>query len=220
MNRPQTKLAPHADAQLSQQIEDFDRWRSSATHLVYPDSGDDYPHWDVLVDAAIRALDWPQWDAGKPARLLYVLGLDNEGQTFRHVLARRPAPLIALARFALRGEHTGLDWHQQARWQLAAALGDVAVDAEQEHLLLQLARDPDEYVSRRALISLGRIGSKAALPLARTAWHTGNYYRQLAALIVLRGTTSVLFGPFSRQFAERHRVSVAETHARVTESLG
>jgi HEAT repeat protein len=217
MNRPQPKLAPHADAQLSQLIEDFDRWRASATHLVYPDSGDDYPHWDVLVDAAVRSLDWPQWDAGKPARLLYVLGFDNEAQTFRHVLARRPAPLIALARFSLRGEHTGLDWHQQARWQLAAALGEVS--AETEPLLLQFGRDPDEYVSRRALISLGRIGSKSALPLARSAWQTGNYYRQLAALIVMRGITSVLFGPLSRQFAERHGVSVAETHARVTEAL-
>lgn len=218
MPRPQP-LAPRMDAQLRQQIDDFDRWRSGATALQYPDSGDDYPHWDAVVDAAIRSLSWPQWDAGKPARLLYVLGWDNEAQRFEQVLAQRPAPLIALARFARRGDHAGLGWHQQARWQLAAALGQIAANTETEQLLLWLARDADEYVSRRALISLGRVASKAALPLARGAWHTGNYYRQLAALVLLCGVESVVFESLARQFAERHGISVAETRQRVTDAL-
>lgn len=220
MNRPLPKPAPHTEAQLRQQIEDCERWRSRAPQLNFPDSGDDYPQWDALVGAAIRALDWPQWDESKPARLLWVLGFDNETQRFKDTVSRRPAPLIALARFALRGEHSGLDWHQQARWQIAAALGDIPADAETEQLLLHFARDADEYVSRRALISLGRIRSKAALPLARTAWQTNNYYRQLAALIVLGGAESTLFAPLARQFAERHGVSVAETEQRVADALG
>ena len=90
--------------------------------------------------------------------VLYAIACDNEYQYLAdEVHLHHPATLIALARAALsRGE-------PDAKWQLADELGHL-LDAggAANQLLLILARDEHEYVRRRALGALARVGSPAS----------------------------------------------------------
>lgn len=86
--------------------------------------------------------------------------------------------LVALAREAI---HKG---ERDNRWQLAEELGYLR-SADAERLLLMLARDEAEYVRRRSLKSLARLGSPAVEELALEAWHRPDPEQQWARMMAL-----------------------------------
>jgi HEAT repeat protein len=65
----------------------------------------------------------------------------------------------------------------------AIYLGDEGDEANR--LLLILARDEHEYVRRRALGALARLGSSAVEPLAREAWHRPDEHQEWARMMAL-----------------------------------
>src|SRR5262249_13501751 len=118
------------------------------------------------------------WLADEWQAVLYAIARDNEMQHLaREVRRQHPDLLLPLARAALRlGE-------RDDRWQLAVELGSAGSGGEQ--VLLEMARDEHEYVRRRALESLAKVGSPAVEELALAAWHRPEEDQEHARMMVL-----------------------------------
>ena len=127
-----------------------------------------YDRWSELYDAVLKyaasgsVKAWP--DEAMKA-VLYAVARDREDQYLaEEIRVRHSATLVALAEAVLTGGEA------DAKWQLAEELGRLCpASVEVERLLLILARDEHEYVRRRALEALNRIGSSAVEQLARAA---------------------------------------------------
>ncbi|MEO6810194.1 MAG: HEAT repeat domain-containing protein [Isosphaeraceae bacterium] len=141
----------------------------------------DYPHWTELYAAVMEhvAASPPEVWSDEPLQaILYALARDNEDEILgEEIRLRHPETLIALAKAALvAGEF-------DARWQLADQLGQLDRDlGDVERLLLALVRNEDEYVRRRALKSLARVGSSAAERLALEAWNRPDEHQEWARM--------------------------------------
>jgi hypothetical protein len=144
----------------------------------------DYPHWPELYAAVIEhvAASPPEvWLDEQLQAVLYALARDNEDEHLgEEIRLRHPTTLIALAKTALLGGEF------DARWQLADQLGHLDHHlGDVEGLLLAFVRDEDEYVRRRALKSLARIGSPSAEQLALEAWDRLDEHQEWARMMVL-----------------------------------
>jgi hypothetical protein len=181
----------NTQARLAETVSAFRSWADSLP--VEQRVGEwecDYQQWPAITSAFTAFLDscLPQrWDASIYELLLYILARDNEMEILKEELIARPTHLLALTREALDSVE------QDARWQLADALGRVELIAgEVEPLLEHLFYDEFEYVSRRALLALARRRSKLAEPLAVRAWSTEHEYQRMAALEALAACDSPL----------------------------
>src|SRR5579884_1252922 len=151
--------------QFENETKRFERW-ANREYPNLPRHGEwecEYWEWQALYSSCRAHLDTytPQeWTEDDSDMLLYVLARDNEVQLIQSELENRPEHLAALAKLAL-----SIPCDRDARWQLADSLGKVAI-AGRESLLEQYFGDGDEYVRRRALLSLGRIGSSKVDVLA------------------------------------------------------
>jgi len=124
----------------------------------------DYPHWGEIYDAfraVVATSHAVHWSAELVSETLYALARDNESETIAETLP--PAALRVVA------EQAFVNSEPDARWQIASKLGDVDV-LDREALLLRLVEDHDEYVRRRALGSLVRIGSSHVTEVALREW--------------------------------------------------
>jgi HEAT repeat protein len=143
----------------------------------------DYGCWGDLYDAVLAFVDatlFARWSPEEERAVLFAVARDNEMQHLAgEIRSRNPETLIALARAAIdKGE-------RDARWQFAEELGQLGRGGEPERLLLLLVRDEDEYVRRRALKSLARLGSPAVEPLALAEWQRPDENQQWARMMVL-----------------------------------
>jgi hypothetical protein len=144
-----------------------------------------WPRVHAAVGSYLDACPPRQWTGEVVDLLLYILARDNEIEWVKKQLIKRPAHLLTLAKTGVTSTE------RDARWQIADALGDAGFSAtEAEPVLLQFARDDDEYVNRRALLALGRRRCPAAEALAHRAWETGHEHQRMAALDVLSSLNS------------------------------
>ena len=174
---------------LRNEVEKFKNWAS--VYSVQKVSGeweDDYPDWSTFYEAAIIFLvssSPAKWVDEDVTDLLYAIARDNEVEYLAQEVAKNNENLLKLSEFAIGSPE------RDAKWQLAAQLGGISSrKQEAEALLLQFVDDQDEYVSRRALLSLGLLKSSKAEVLAERAWKTGNEYQRIAALWVLKDVAS------------------------------
>ena len=139
---------------LRNEVYKFKSWASA--YPVQERSGeweDGYPHWSAFHKAAITFLassSPDKWVDEDVSDLLYAIARDNEGEYLAQEVALNIDALLKLSELAIASPE------RDAKWQLAAQLGDLSRrKQEAEALLLKLVDDHDEYVSRRALLSLG-----------------------------------------------------------------
>lgn len=169
-------------ADLMAEVSRFRAWADA-----YPDAGRygewecDYESWPSLYEAVLQFVagrPFESWSESELRAVLYAIARDNEMQHLaREVRERHQALVPPLARAALRmGE-------PDARWQLAIELGSLGIGGEE--LLLELARDEHEYVRRRALESLARIGSPTVEELALVTWHRPDENQEHARMMAL-----------------------------------
>lgn len=173
---------------LAREIARFERWAAS---LTGPRSGEwecGYSHWPArytAVDRMIAAVEVEHVSNADVSHLLQCLARDNECEHIAKQLDVHPGLLFVLAQAALASVEP------DAKWQLAERLGRRDDRREEaEHLLLQFVRDDDEYVSRRALLALSRLGSRQTETLAGQAWATGHEYQRIAAQWALGAVAS------------------------------
>lgn len=180
---------------LHKEVEKFRAWASN--YLVEERSGEwecDYEEWPTLNQSFVAYLDShsPQ-DADDHAvsDLIYAVARDNEMEDLVSELADRPEWLAFLLPHVLECDEP------DTRWQFAVTLGHrVLPFTEAEVALLKLVGDHDEYVSRMALQSLGRIGSTHTESLCERAWATNHEYQRIMALWVLKEIGSQKLGVY------------------------
>lgn len=141
---------------------------------------------------------------------LSLLARDNEVEELADLLSEHPATLAGVAEHVCAApESTEPD----ARWQIAACLPAIGPDATP--LLLTLFADDDEYVRRRALLSLGTLRAPAAERCAVAAWKSGLEYQRIVALHVLHEVRSPRFATYAALAADDPRPSVRQAAHRL-----
>ena len=174
---------------LHSEVEKFKAW--AVTYPLANKYGEwecAYDNWPELYTAAFHFLETSRpeaWTEVNSNDLLYVIARDNECEILIVKLAETPNVLIELSRIAI------LSQESDAKWQLADRLGSFdSRQAEAEALLLKFVVDENEYVRRRALLSLGTLKSTKAEELAVKAWAANHEYQRMAALSVLDAISS------------------------------
>lgn len=168
---------------------EVDRFRAWADATYPPDCrfGEwecDYESWGDVYEAVLAFVatrPFGSWSLEEVRAVLYAIARDNEMQHLAMEVRRRhPDLLVPLTWASIEvGE-------REDRWQLGEELGQLGrAGGEEERLLLVLARDAHEYVRRRALGSLARLGSPAVEELALEAWHRPNPEQQWARMMAL-----------------------------------
>jgi HEAT repeat protein len=155
-------------------VEAGDRFRQWADSH-YPGRPTDYwvfnfDGWDELHTAVMHFVEnvaMDRWSDEQMRAVLDAIHYDDEHLYLaREIGERRPDLLIPLANASMK-----CDSGYAARWQLADQIGRMRdPPPAREEVLLKFAHDDDEYVRRRALEALARIGSAAAEQLALKAW--------------------------------------------------
>ncbi|MCP4582912.1 MAG: HEAT repeat domain-containing protein [candidate division Zixibacteria bacterium] len=113
--------------------------------------------------------------------LIYVIARDNEMEELIEEVASYPKLFELLLQNVLKSNE------RDAKWQFAVSLGKKILNKNvAENALLQLVEDSDEYVSRMALQSLGKIHSTHAEALCKRAWDSDHEYQRIMALWVLK----------------------------------
>lgn len=166
------------------------RLRSWAESYDRPRHGEwecDYTNWADLYDAVtghVSDSKVEDWDEVVAALLLYAIARDNEDEHLAENLRKTLEKLYALGQAAVcSGE-------KEAKWQIAEQLAHCPRGEGTETLLPTLASDPDEYVSRRALMALGRIKSSHVETLFEQAWESGDEHQRMAVLDALHSVES------------------------------
>lgn len=152
----------------------------------------EYAGWTSLYRAVTDLIETPVagwWREEVRRDLLYALARDNEAELIAEELRDMLAPetIVDLARAAVD------EGSRDARWQLAVLLVGVppALRDEAESVLLVYRRDPHEYVRRRALQSLARLGSVHAEREAVAAMNDERPYAQMMGLYALAKVRSL-----------------------------
>ncbi|MFE9231946.1 HEAT repeat domain-containing protein [Cellulosimicrobium funkei] len=181
--------------------QDFGEWET------------DYPEWPVAYDCARAFLNdrpFPEWNDAEKSSFLSLLARDNEVEELADLLSEHPATLAGVAEHVCAAPECA---EPDARWQIAAYLPAIGPDATS--LLLTLFADDDEYVRRRALLSLGTLRAPAAERCAVAAWESGLEHQRIVALHVLHEVGSPRFATYAALAADDPRPSVRQAARRL-----
>lgn len=174
--------------ELKEEIARLRSWEAQLPAAERVGLWDEYPEWGALYTSFadfIKQTGPSQWGESTVLDLLYIIARDNEAEYLVSLLLKaQPEGLFRLAEAAVGyGE-------RDARWQLAAYLGETGGDRPRaEAILLIFVNDEDEYVSRRALLALAYLGSSHVSSLCERAWATGHEYKRIAALHAIRAAS-------------------------------
>lgn len=142
-----------------------------------------YKRWDAIhekVDAFMSSVALSTWTPEESNDILFVLAKSWDSSHFSCSLRQGGTEIVFhLAQESLKGS----EW--DARWQLAELLAFLPDDARTEPLLLRLVDDENEYVRRRSLQELARIGSKQVGQLALREWHREDEMQEYARMMAL-----------------------------------
>lgn len=168
----------------------------------------EYLDWKRLWAAAkllLETVPVSTWSQAMVEDFLYTLARDNEAEFVADELDGRSETLLWLAAQVIKSGEA------HAKWQIAAKLGDLSECAQEaEALLIDLVEDADEYVSRRALIALGKLKSEKTEAFAERAWLTGHEYQCIAALWALKDAGSSKLCDYLRKAEEDGRKHVVK----------
>jgi hypothetical protein len=181
--------------------QDFGEWET------------DYEEWPATYACArdlVGERPLTRWSDAEMASFLYLLARDNEVEVLAELLSEHPATLACVAEHVCATPESA---EPDARWQIAAHLPAVGPDATPR--LLTLFADDDEYVRRRALLSLGALGAPAAEECAVAAWESGVEYQRIAALHVLHEVGSPRFETYAELAARDPRPFVRQAARRL-----
>jgi len=167
---------------LRQEIEKYKQWRSLHP---FPDEYDGWWHGLYAATFAFAASTRPdEWTSEEVSDLLFLISHDLCDLIVEQ-LAKEPNKLLAIGQVALKCNDP------DAKWPIAVELGSlIEQKCDAEPMLIAFVNDDDEYVSRRALLSLASLNSDSTEFFAERAWNTGHLYQRIAALSALRTVSS------------------------------
>jgi hypothetical protein len=201
-------------------VSEVERFRAWALSLPSNRTGEwecDYDSWSSLYNAAFaffRSRPFETWTDEELRAVLYAIARDNEAEQIVNSLGSEHPELLVLVAEASLGKG-----ERDALWQLGHALGFLKRQGgTEERVLLAMARDEDEYVRRRALGALARLGSPAVEALAMAAWHrkdTDQEWARMMVLWALKQIGSPLFGGLLSEATVDQRVHLREYASRL-----
>ncbi len=145
-----------------------------------------YPHWQSIYDEVNKCIKKNKLSDAEIDLILYALARDNESEIVKDSLIEYPHTGLSIAK---NGWNYG---DKDARWQIASLLGKIK-SSESIDLLKKLVEDNDEYVRRRALLSLSLVDKGFAEKFA-IKWIKSDFeYSRLVALDVLYDLESDYF---------------------------
>lgn len=171
-----------ATPELLEEVSRFQTW--AASYPVASRSGEwecDYGEWPALhlaVQQFLASKPFSSWSTEETRAVLYAIARDNEIEYLVRIVREEHAPLLVPLAHAAR-----LMGECDDRWQLADQIGHLPLShTGAEDVLVLLAADEHEYVRRRALGALARIGSARAEGEAVRIWEIDHPQQEYARM--------------------------------------
>jgi hypothetical protein len=170
------------------EIKRFRQWTTLTPTKGY--SEDEYTGWNKIYSCFEKFLNihFSFWNDNQIKDILYIIAKDRDDDLARKI-AKDEQRLFFLSKQSLK--------YGEAKWQLVIHLHDCTDKITAEEILKLFVQDEDEYVNRRALITLAKLGSKQTETYCKIAWDRDLYgerqeYQRIAVLYSLAIINSAL----------------------------
>ena len=212
---------------LLEQAIKFHQWQEA----TYPDKtaeeigGEwevDYPYWNDIYSAfghVLTQMDAETADSVLLDEMVYLIARDNEAEGFIQETTSHPQWFERLCRRAAASNES------EAKWQFAAYLSECPCSQEVKDMILDFAKDPNEYVSRRALLAMPALRPDCVEQFAPLFWERNCYslelqeYQRIAVLVSLDAIHSGLLPQYLEQAKQDGRRYLLEHAERIEGGL-
>lgn len=174
----------HIVPSLKHEIEKFKAWATSYSEETRSGEWEcDYAEWSSLSRAFNKLIDDKapsDLSQNDIDNIIFSIARDNEIEDLIHDFSQKEEMFESLLPHVIESREP------DAKWQFAVILGcNNAFSHIAEEALLHLVSDTDEYTSRMALQSLGKIKSSQTEHYCIKAWNSDHEYQRIMALWVL-----------------------------------
>lgn len=195
---------------LLEQVGKFHQWQE----ITYPGKTTeeiggawevDYPAWNDIFDAfchVLTQMDAETADSVLLDEMVYLIARDNEAEGFIQETTSHPQWFERLCRRAAASNES------EAKWQFAAYLSECPCSQEVKDMILDFAKDPNEYVSRRALLAMPALRPDCVEQFAPLFWERNCYSPELPEYYSMEK-------PSTLQLAKRYGISQPAAHKRL-----
>ena len=182
----------------------------------------DYPAWNDIFDAfchVLTQMDAETADSVLLDEMVYLLARDNEAEGFIQETTSQPKWFECLCRRAAASNEN------EAKWQFAAYLPECPCSQEVKDMILDFAKDPNEYVSRRALLAMPALRPDCVEQFAPLFWECSCYspelqeYQRIAVLVSLDAIHSDLLPQYLERAKQDGRSYLLEHAKRIEGGL-
>ena len=212
---------------LLEQVGKFHQWQE----ITYPGKTTeeiggawevDYPAWNDIFDAfchVLTQMDAETADSVLLDEMVYLIARDNEAEGFIQETTSHPQWFERLCRRAAASNES------EAKWQFAAYLSECPCSQEVKDMILDFAKDPNEYVSRRALLAMPALRPDCVEQFAPLFWERNCYspelqeYQRIAVLVPLDAIHSALLPQYLERAKQDGRSYLLEHAKRIEGGL-
>ena len=182
----------------------------------------DYPYWNDTYSAfchVLTQMDAETADSVLLDEMVYLIARDNEAEGFIQETTSHPQWFECLCRRAAASNES------EAKWQFAAYLPECPCSQEIKDMILDFAKDPNEYVSRRALLAMPALRPDYVEQFAPLFWERNCYslelqeYQRIAVLVSLDAIHSVMLPQYLEQAKQDGRSYLLEHAKRIEGEL-
>lgn len=151
--------------------------------------------------------------------MVYLIARANEAEGFIQETTSHPKWFECLCRRAAASNES------EAKWQFAAYLPKCSCSQEVRDIILDFAKDPNEYVSRRALLAMPALRPDCVEQFAPLFWERNCYslelqeYQRIAVLVSLDAIHSVMLPQYLEQAKQDGRSYLLEHAKGLKENL-
>ena len=212
---------------LLEQVGKFHQWQE----ITYPGKTTeeiggawevDYPAWNDIFDAfchVLTQMDAEMADSILLDEMVYLIARANEAEGFIQETTSHPKWFECLCRRAAASNES------EAKWQFAAYLPECSCSQKVRDIILDFAKDPNEYVSRRALLAMPALRPDCVEQFAPLFWERNCYspelqeYQRIAVLVSLDAIHSDLLPQYLERAKQDGRSYLLEHAKRIEGEL-
>ena len=182
----------------------------------------DYPAWNDIFDAfchVLTQMDAEMADSVLLDEMVYLIARANEAEGFIQETTSHPQWFECLCRRAAASNEN------EAKWQFAAYLPECSCSQKVRDMILNFTKDPNEYVSRRALLAMPTLRPDCVEQFAPLFWERNCYspelqeYQRIAVLVSLDAIHSDLLPQYLERAKQDGRSYLLEHAKRIEGGL-
>ncbi len=174
--------------QLKREIKKFKEWSENFASIPEINRVGEwellYENWDKLNDLMcefLKTINYRDWSEEELRTVLYFIARDNENEIFIDTIVESQPN--ALEFLAFNSFNFG---EPNAKWQIAINLDKITDRKNAQLLLEKYLNDENEYVRRRALMTLAKFSHHNLERFCAEAWESQNEYQRIAVLHSLK----------------------------------